>query len=91
MQTVFKLFVVLGSILSLFGMYLIFLFYRDGESYVYNNGLNVSLWMLFWYILPIISLVLIFGEKKWKIKYLGLLYMAIWTFTLGCKLIEENR
>jgi len=80
MNYLLKLFILACSIFSLVGILIIINNVRhDPIQLPYNLALEVT-GFLFWYLQPILGLILIFISKKRKIKYWGIFFFALWFF-----------
>jgi hypothetical protein len=78
MNHFFKILIFSGFILSFFGVIMIYSFLRHHHSMIPENFVTESFAFCFWYLEPIIGLILIFGSKKRKIKYFGLFFFILW-------------
>jgi hypothetical protein len=80
MVSSYKFLIYLGSILSLVG----FIIISDNLKHTpfhFNEPHNFGIQIIgfsFWYIEPIIGLILVFVPKKRKIKYFGVFFLIVW-------------
>jgi disulfide bond formation protein DsbB len=63
----------------------------------YHRGIHIENVLIdqvlgsFWYLEPIIGIILLIGLRKRKEKYLGLLFLLIWIFALGLDIYQYGK
>ncbi len=83
MKRKYKILISIGFFLLLPGFFSIYVnipYHR--VIYIDNFLLNLVLFF-FWYIEPVIGIVLLIALRKRKEKYIGLLFLLIWIFAAG--------
>ena len=79
MKRIYKILILLGFILSIFGFYANIPYHR---TIVIKNALLFWVDSSFWFLEPIIGIILLIGLRKRKEKYFGLLFLLIWIIAL---------
>ena len=76
MNQVIRALIIL-EIISLIGGVLIFYQWLPHKPFEISNNIIIEVLALsFWYIEPIISIILIFGTNRRKIKYIGAFFLT---------------
>lgn len=82
MKRIYKILILLGFILFISGIFYIYSNIPHHRTIVINNDLLFGVAYSFFYLEPVIGIILLIGLRKRREKYFGLLFLLVWIFAV---------